>query len=619
MCGLAGVIGMRQIDDERVECCLRAMHHRGPDASGVFRHAVQDRRLTLCHTRLSIIDLDRRAHQPMRSGSKVIAFNGEIYNYIELRKTLESHGVHLRTNSDTEVLLEILKRYGVAGLDRCEGMWAFALYDELDGSLVLSRDRFGEKPLYLCETPNALYFASEIKFIRLLADRSLEVDEHHLRRYLAFGYKAIYKSSEGFFKNVRELRPGAVLQIDGSGRMRESTYWRPQFDQQEGMTFESAVETARDAVVESVRLRLRADVPLAFLMSGGVDSNALISIAQRRCGFDVHGFTAIDEDGRYDEQELVTQAVRELGIRHTVVRADRSEFLANLRSLVRAHDAPVYTITWYTHAMLVDAIAAEGYRICISGIGADELFTGYYDHHLAYLYEARRDRKLFDRSLSAWSEHVKPLIRNPSLRDPELFMVSRTSRDHVFDGAAEANGMLVDRCESPFVETDYCDDLLRNRMLNELFCECIPPVLHEDDHNSMAASIENRSPFLDRALFECCQRIPTRHLVRNGFAKAVLREAVRGIAPDAIVNQRRKIGWNAPIASYLDCSDPEVREQVLEPGLIDDFVRRDAVVDLLSASTMSNAQSKCLFRVLSAKMFLEEVAQQTAPVAGVIA
>jgi asparagine synthase (glutamine-hydrolysing) len=609
MCGLAGYVGTNILDPKRIERCLGLMRHRGPDASGSFEHVTDGgRRVYLLHTRLSIIDLDPRANQPFRIGPQVLVYNGELYNYVELRRGLEADRCGFVTDSDTEVLLRQLITHGPQGLDRCEGMWALALYDVRDGSLLLARDRFGEKPLYVYEADDGLYFGSEIKLIRALVRGRLGVNYDHLYRYLVNGYKALYKDGAGFFEGVRELRPGTVLSIKGRNPPVETRYWSPSFEPDEGLGYDDVLSEVRDALIRSVRLRLRADVPLAFLMSGGVDSNALISIARNVLAHDVHGFTILSRDGRYDEREVVAHAVRGLGIRHTAIPVDTTGFLERLRSLVAQHDAPVYTISYYAHWLLIQSIAGHGYRISISGTGADELFSGYYDHHNAYLFEVRRDAELFARSLAAWREHVRPMVRNPYLADPEIFVKSRDFRDHIFLDAEAFAGCLARPWREPFSESRYCEGLLRNRMLNELFHEAVPPILHEDDHNAMSASIENRSPFLDRPLFELCQRIPTRFLIRDGFAKVVLRDAMRGIVPDRVLDERRKIGFNAPLGEFLDFGDPETQSALLDESPIFEHVRRDRIERLLADADLPNSRSKFLFYFTSAKLFLEEFA-----------
>ncbi len=406
---------------------------------------------------------------------------------------------------------------------------------------------------------------------------------------------------------MRQVSPGCAETFDADGRRAEHRYWTPRFDTcDERMTFEDAAAATRERLIESVRLRLRADVPIAFCLSGGVDSNALISIAKRTLGYDVHGFTIMNTDERYEERELVETAVRELGLRHTAVPVETGGFLEGLRDLVRYHDSPVSTITYYAQWKLMQAIAAQGYKVSVSGTGADELFSGYYDHHNFYLQALSADAGSQQAARDAWRRVVAPIVRNPYLQDPDCFVKNPGLRDHIYLDARDFSGYLYRPWMEPFAEEPYSRVPLRNRMANELFHEAVPPILHEDDLNAMYYSVENRSPFLDRPLFDLCQTIPTRHLVRDGRAKAVLREAVRGIAPDAIVDNPRKVGFNVPIFDYLDARDPGVRAQLLADSPIYRHVRRERIAGLLDEADLPNSQSKFLFYFLNAKIFLEE-------------
>ena len=607
MCGIAGYVGRRELDASRVNACLRLMRRRGPDDQ-TGRHWLTStgRHVHLLHSRLSIIDLTDRANQPFNTGSRSIAFNGELYNYVEIRDSLRESGMRFTTDSDTEVLLRAIDARGWAVLDQCEGMWAFAVYDEGDGSVTLCRDRFGEKPLYLYRDATGIYFGSEVKFIAALRGRGLPVNYDQVYRYLVNGYKALYKEPRTFFEGLSEVPPATGLRIDPEGTDRCWRYWHPRVDADEDMSYEEAVAGTRERLIRSVELRLRADVSLAFCMSGGVDSNALIAIAKRVFGYDVHGFTIANADARYEEEDLVTHAVEQLGVRHTSVPVTVTDFLPRLRELVRHHDAPVYTISYYAHWLLMRSIAEHGYRVSVSGSAADELFSGYYDHFLAYLHDVRNNSLLHDDERRAWETHVKPMVRNPYLQNPDLFIDNPGIRDHVFVNADRFAAALTVTWSEPYSERRYAAELLRNRMLNELFHESVPVILHEDDMNAMYYSIENRSPFLDRPLFEFCCCVPTRHLVRNGRAKAVLRDAVRGIAPDAIVDNRRKVGFNAPILSFLDVHDADVRASLLEDSPVFDHVRRECIEAILRKPELPNSESKFLFSFVATKMFLEE-------------
>ena len=279
MCGVAGYIGLSPPPNLRIQNCLSKMKRRGPDASGVFEHQFGTQHVRLLHSRLNIIDLDSRSDQPLSSGHKTLAYNGELYNYIELRRRLAKLGATFSTNSDTEVMLEALRIWGPEGLRECEGMWGLALFDDSNGQLILARDRFGEKPLYYFKSECGVYFGSEPKFIFALLGRELAPNLNQLFRHLVNGYRSLYKHSATYFEGLREVPKATFIEIS-EGRLKETRYWHPLHAPLEEMTYANAVEQTREALLDSVKLRLRADVPIAFCMSGGIDSNALISIAK---------------------------------------------------------------------------------------------------------------------------------------------------------------------------------------------------------------------------------------------------------------------------------------------------------------------------------------------------
>lgn len=609
MCGIAGYHGPKPLPEQRINACLDLMSRRGPDARGAIHRGTScNRHIHLLHSRLSILDLDPRSNQPYAVGGGVLTYNGEIYNYLELRAELIRLGVSIHNTSDTEVLANLLEREGVAALEKCEGMFALA-WAASDGNVLLARDRFGEKPLYILrETDGSIFFGSEAKFIFALANRKPKVNLRHLRRYLVNGYKALYKTRDTFFEGLEMLPAGYVARIASDGCIHEFPFWRPQFGPiNPELTYTEAVAGTRERLIRSVELRLRADVPIAFCLSGGIDSNALIGIAKRALGYDVHGFTIMNTDSRYEERAMVETAVRELGLRHTPVPLDTRDFLSNLRELVRQHDAPVYTVTYYAQWRLMQAVAKAGYKVSVSGTAADELFSGYFDHHNAYLAAmAVEDPARYATALADWRDVVAPIVRNPFLQDPDYLLKRPLSRDHIYLDAEYFAGFLTTPFSEPFNESFFTEPLLRNRMANELLAESVPVILHEDDLNAMYFSIENRSPFLDTALFDWCQHIPTRHLICDGRAKAVLRDSVRGLVPDAILDNPRKVGFNAPILDYLDVTDPAVRTELLADSPVFEILRKDRVAEILDKPTLPNSQSKFLFNFVNAKLFLEE-------------
>ena len=604
MCGITGFIGRKPVPDERIRATLGLMKNRGPDYRAFASFTRNDRHALLLHSRLSILDLDPRANQPFVIGDCTLVFNGEIYNYVELREDLRRRGVELRTTSDTEVLLQYYLLYGDRCVEYFEGMWAFAIYDAGKGSLFLSRDRFAEKPLYIMDTPDGLWFGSEIKFLKSLSGEPLAVNERQVLRYLVNGYKSLYKTGETFFHRVEELPFASCMRIEADDRRRAWSYWTPE-SRIRPMSLEEAVQGVRSHLLESVRIRLRSDVPLAFCLSGGVDSASLVSIAVKEFGSDVSTFSLIDRDERYDESDNMLATIRDVGCRHELIEIPKEEGLPRLKKLVEYHDVPVATTTYYVHSLLSEAIAMRGYRVAFSGTAADELFTGYYDHFLLHLYEMR-SRPDYTRYEAEWRERIQTFVRNPVLRNPRLYMEDPGTREHVFDNYAEFRTFTKKAFDEPFTEKRFCDNLLRNRMMNEVFEEATRVILHEDDLNSMMYSIENRSPYLDSRLFAFAYSIPPEHLIHDGYGKYLLREAMKGILNDHVRLDRQKKGFNASIHSVVNLKDPRNLEELLDPASpIFRLVDREKVAALMKEEWLPNHHSKFLFSFINAKIFLE--------------
>jgi asparagine synthase (glutamine-hydrolysing) len=372
------------------------------------------------------------------------------------------------------------------------------------------------------------------------------------------------------------------------------------------MSFNEAVRGTREKLIDAVRIRMRSDTPVAFCMSGGVDSNSLIGIAKRVLNYDVNGFTILNTDNRYEEQDMVDTSVRELGIINHGLPISSENFLDNLRSIVCYQNAPVATISFYLYWLLQRQISKHGYRVSISGTAADELFSGYFDHQLFYMYDVRNDPVQLGRSVANWQRDVAPIVRNPYLQDPYVFINDPFLRKHPYLKNDVYSSYLKQPWHEPFEEKLFRDGLLQNRMVNEIFHETTPVFMHQDDLNAMYHSIENRSPFLDRRLFEFAHSIPTKHLIRDGAAKAVLREAMRGIVPNSILDNKRKVGFNGPIKQMLNLQDPSVYEFLFDDSPIWDIVQKEPILKMVQGGNTANSDSKFIFSFISSKIFLEE-------------
>jgi asparagine synthase (glutamine-hydrolysing) len=341
MCGIAGYIGKRRPSESAIASTLDKMINRGPDARNSILIEKRELYVALLHGRLSIIDLDERSNQPFYRNGCTLIYNGEIYNYVELRNKLISDGVALTTDGDTEVLMEYYLRYGDRCVEYFEGMWSFAIYDERKNAILLSRDRFAEKPLYYYKTEEGYYFGSEVKFIEALKGERLDVNENHLLRYTINGHKSLYKSGEHFFKGLKELNFAEIAWISEDLNFNSSTYWKPKFAPRAIMSESEAIEGIRHHLTESLRLRLRSDVPLSFCLSGGVDSASLVSIAAKVFNAQVNTFSIIDKDHRYDEYENIKATIDDTGCTSTrIVLEPGDHHIKRLEELVAYHDAP---------------------------------------------------------------------------------------------------------------------------------------------------------------------------------------------------------------------------------------------------------------------------------------
>lgn len=590
---------------------LARLGKRGPDGHGVYHGVVGAQAVTLLHTRLAVIDLGHAADQPMERDGCVLVFNGEIYNYLELRRDLEALAHTFRTHSDTEVLMAAYQEWGLGCLDKLEGMWAFALFDPAKGQVILSRDRFGEKPLFYRTCQGTVYFASEPKALASISGVPLQVNGDQVRRYLVNGFRSLFKKPETFFDAVHEVPPAHTISLSSAGVGPTKPYWNLRF-QPTQMSHEEAVAGVSARLDRALEIRLRSDVPLAFCLSGGVDSTSIAAIAARRFGQKIHTFSVIDQDERYNERENIDAFVKDLGCENHLIHTSTDGFFDRMEDLIAYYDAPVPTISYYVHSFLSQEIRARGYKVAMSGTGADEIFTGYYDHY-SYWLANMHGRDDFDQLINDWKGSYGAHVNNPKLQDPLTFVRNPAERGHLYLNREVFNSFMVEAVTEDFSEDAFCGDTLRNRMMNELKHEIVPVILRADDSNSMMWSVENRSPFLDRELVEFLYKVPNERLIHGGYPKWLLRTAVAGVVPDQIRLDRRKRGFNASIDSMVDRTDSKTRDRLLEPSPIFDYVQRDAIERFLSEDMTDNSFSKFLFSFISAKMFLEAAPALSGP------
>lgn len=611
MCGIAGHIGRTRPSESQITAALRCLKHRGPDDTGLWTQDLGDGyTCTLVFTRLAIQDLTPAASQPFHSGPVTMVFNGEIYNFVELRSSMKAQGEPFVTDGDTEVLARLLARRGEAALDDVDGMFALAWWADDKRRLTIARDAIGEKPLHFHRMAHDFWFASEVTSLAAIAGRHFEPNLDQIRRFLTNGYRVLHKNDETFHLGVQQVEPGQIIRVDARGAVTSARhFWKPQSELVNDVPpYEVAVEEVRERLLSSLRLRLRADVPVALSLSGGIDSTALLAMSVLELMTPLKTYTVRSGDANYDDSSVAIETARLLGVSHDLVDVRDHDFLAELERQVRGRGAPVITISSFAQNLLMREVASSGDKVILEGIGADEIFAGYYDHHNAFLGDlARSDQDLHRQALSDWGHGAGKFTRNPFLRDPDYLVRDPYARDHLHLDSEQFGSLLLERPTEGFEELSLTPWILRNRMLNEIAEETLPVLLGEADANAMASSVENRSPFLDRNLVDWVFGLPETYLIRRGFGKSLLRDAVSPWVPPAVLWDQEKRGFNLSIGTVLKWHRPESRDEILRESPIWQVVDRDRLRQWLANDEhLTESQSKFLFSFLSCRFFLEQ-------------
>jgi asparagine synthase (glutamine-hydrolysing) len=573
MCGICGILNAdphQAVDIHTLERMRDVLRHRGPDDAG--SHV--DGSIGLGHRRLSIIDLTRAGHQPMSSpdGSRWVVFNGEIYNYLELRRD-HLNGHQFRSSSDTEVILHMYDAFGEDCVRHFNGMFAFAIWDTRDRRLFLARDRVGVKPLYYTLRNGTFLFASEIKSLLQHADASVEIDVTSIDDFMTFGY---VQSPRTIFKNIYRLPEGHTLTWhDGDIRLRQ--YWDLRFEPDEATPVDAQCERLLELLDDSLRLRLRSDVPLGVLLSGGVDSSAVTALLARAVGRIKTFSVGYDAGKDYNELEYARTIARKFDTDHHEVIVEPRAFEAFIPKFVYQMDEPV-TEGAALSLYFVSELAARHVKVIMSGEGADELFAGYpvyprmgwleayrripealrahlLDHVVRLWGGSNIDRYVYWSTLPLERRYLGVHLYDDRIRGP-LYSAELVHRLGGFD----PRGTL----EELHKRTAGWDML--SRLLYVDTKTWLPnDILIKADRMSMATSIELREPLLDYRLVEFAARLPSRYKVRNGQSKYILKRALEGILPTEILH-RPKMGFPTPLAwMFRGDMYGYVRDVLLDP------------------------------------------------------
>jgi len=580
MCGICGILNADRSQAES-EALVRTMaarlSHRGPDGEGFF----SQQNCVLGHRRLAIIDLDN-GQQPMFSadGRFVLIFNGEIYNYLELKKSLEGQGCRFRTNSDTEVLLQVLLREGEAGLQRLKGMFAFFFLDIANGKWMLARDQFGIKPLYYVEVDGELVFASEIKALLTHPKIKSKLDWRALSHYMTFQFCLDHTT---LFSNIQKIEPGTFLQgtLGNTGWIARR-YWDTDFSVVEQSGEEVYQEKLRHLMNESARLQIRSDVPVGMYLSGGIDSSIISILASRALPSPAKLFHGkFLEGSAYDESAYARQIAKQINGELIEVVPTLSEFIDLFEKMIVAMDEPMAGPGLFPQ-FCVTQIAAQHVKVLLGGQGADELFGGYVRYLIAYFEQAFKGAIFGTHEEGKFVVQFSTILPNLHVLRDYSSLMQHFWEDGLFGEMDRRYFRLIDRSpdHQKLLSPDAAEKMggfnvfeefrnlfnhpktlsYINKMTHFDLKTLLPALLHIEDRLSMAFSVETRVPYLDTDVVNFVTQVPPAVKFRDGNLKSLLKKTFEKDLPAGIINRSDKMGFPVPLTQWM--TQPKFREFV---------------------------------------------------------
>ncbi len=587
MCGIFGVVGEKLAQHvlEHRASYLGVLAHRGPDGHGSLAIANGTARLEdtpssngavdalFLHWRLAVLDPTERGRQPFASDDhrRFLVFNGEVYNYIELRAELEAVGLRFESQCDTEVLLKACEHWGDAALKKLVGMFAFALVDLDRSELVLARDCFGIKPLFYTLAGEGFAFASEIKALIDLPGVRRVADPQSVYDYLRWGMTD--HTDRTFFRGIRQLAPGHRLRLslEKPGAFDVERFDAIEMGEVQQISFADASRRVCERFVHNVKLHLRSDVRVGTALSGGIDSSSIVMAMRHLQGdaLDLHCFSHVTDDRAINEEPWVDLVGKAAGATTLKVRPSADELREDIDRLIRVQDEPFGSTSIYAQYRVYELASQHGIKVMLDGQGADELLGGYRRYLAARMTSLlRQGRWLKALALASASlRRAGPAglrdVPTAVARLAAYAMIGRQPRDPSWLDMAwcARHGVARDAITSPLHP-----DRLRSELFDGLVRTSLPALLRYEDRNAMAFSIESRVPFLTNAFAALSLSLPEEYVIApDGTSKAVFRRAMRGIVPDAILDRRDKIGFETPEKAWLSTMRPWLGE-VIESG-----------------------------------------------------
>ena len=595
MCGIAGGFWLDDQGslDSRMRETLNNLRHRGPDDQGVETHRLNAGVLALGHTRLSIIDLTAGGHQPMRSmdGRSSIVFNGEIYNYRELRQELGHLGHSFQTDSDTEVLLAAWRQWGRACLIRLTGMFSFVVYDSMLNTLTCVRDAFGIKPLFYTSNSKRFAFASETGALNTLIGGQKNINWQTAYDYLVHG--DLDSNCDTFFAGVKKLMPGHLLSVDlASGEVGEpDRWWRAEIIQRSKLSFADATSELRERFLESLRLHLRSDVPLGAALSGGIDSSAIVcGIRHLEPDLPIKTFSYIAKDTVLSEEAWADRANERAQAIPNKVFASSVDLAKDIDDTIMAQGEPFGSLSIYAQYSVFRRAREQGITVILDGQGADELLAGYIGYPGPRARSLIEEGRIVDslRFLANWSKWTRLPILDGIKR-----VAAEYGQGKVYDGMRfiqgrrkiptwiNENAFLSANVNLEFPRHLPVDSMPGRRVVAEMALSLstrgIPALLRYEDRNAMRFSVESRVPFLTTDLATFLLSLPEEYLISQaGESKRIFRAAMRDIVPDEILDRRDKVGFAAPEFAWLRETAEKSRDTI-QSGLPSAFFNRSEV------------------------------------------
>lgn len=602
MCGIVGIIS-NNIDKESLKKASLAIKHRGPDDAGFY----VDRDIGLAHRRLSIIDLSKNARQPMsnENGNIWIVYNGEIYNFKELRNILEKNRHRFKSNSDTEVIVHAYEEWGEKCVEKFNGMFAFAIWDSKKKTLFLARDRTGIKPLYYYFDKNKFLFASETKSLFEFGIEK-KLNEKIIYDYLNY---FIFIGEETLFKNIYSFPPGNYAVIKNN-KMFIKNFWEPDY-KEKGCSIETASKQLKGILEESVKSQLVSDVPVGAFFSGGLDSSTIVALAKKYYNKSLKTFTA-GFDVYPEEIENAEWASNELGTEQYNVEINSDMFIKKLPKLIWNYDHPL-SFASSVPLYFVSELAKNKVKVVLTGEGSDELFAGYRRYHL--IQKAININKNFSFLLK---NKITDNIINNNIKDPRYIKILKLASKGINYDYLTGINCIIGKEREEILKIPQTDIL--NKKVKEIFEKqktdftnkllyldlktYLVELLMKQDRMSMAASIESRVPFLDNKVIDFANSLPSNFKLNGKVGKFILRRTTKEILPKAIIN-RKKIGFTVPLDNWFKGElNGYIKEELNNP-IIDKFFNKVYITQLVEKQRKHNCSLQ-LWALLNFKIWYEQ-------------